>query len=264
MRAMAKSKKLGGAALRVLREARWLYLRGAADYRDRMVHVGQLLQEALLTQLEAGVSLNERERRRQGLTRREILSFIAVELGVTPAKVNELLRIQAVVALLAEARSTGYVLGTLSMSCLRVFRVLVERVRGEVCRSKRASEPALLDVQQRSEWQLRRIAVHALGEEEVKGIFRRAVERGWTARQCRVELESLLGIKDSGASSRSPLSRKRGEDYEHKDSLDAACRQVQRSLAAACPRDAAELVLSLLAGAGCTTRVREVIRERLG
>lgn len=229
----------------ILAEAAQRWATARDQYRDEAIAVGRLLHRYVVARLEEGNNLNEEKRREVKALRCQAIQDAAVNLCLYRTKVNELIRIAAVVDLLSEGP-----LGTLSYSALRVFRAVIHRAqRGQpLPRTKKdLQSAACITPAQLEEWSIR-----PEYRKWAQPLFRQAVAEGWDT----YRVGSELAKRSKPRRTRGSIRRNELDDKPILVDLDDLAK-------VGSPRDLADMITSLIRRCTDPVAVAELIRSRL-
>lgn len=138
------------------------------QYRDGLLEVGQLLHEFILSRLIEGDGKNEAQRALIGSCRRRAVRDAAVTLSTSVYRINELVRVAAVVDLLSDGDCGG-----LSYSAIREFQRVIRRV-GKGKETRRNLRDSTWESSSRETWE-----VWPELAKEAPDLFRRSVDGKW-------------------------------------------------------------------------------------
>jgi len=204
-----------------------------------MVRAGRLLRDYVEARLREGDGLPEAGRREAGACRGKATRDAADRLGTTIDKVNELIRVAAVVDLL----SGGEPVAALPYASLRCFRVVIHRpARGLKCR-RSLKDSGAAEASDRARWEVR---PEYAGRAE--SLFREADAGGWGEKRVAEALRELRG--DGGKKDRFRDEGGRGFDPE------AMARNSS-------PRDLADWVARVVGLSSDPPTVMRLVEERL-
>lgn len=206
----------------ILAEAGRAWRDGRRGHRDCLLRVGALVSEYAVAVVASGAGLTAERRQAAGLTRAAAVLKAAASLGVSRAKALSLARVACATA----ALSGGGGLGGLSYSALRTFAACAARVGGlKASRNAPGATPEALAASQawcvpaRHGWAV--------------ALFLEAADGGWTDARVRDEVAARLG--------RLPRQRRAAAGAPREGTPG-----VERVVAVATPRDAAEAIFSLV------------------
>ena len=221
----------------ILERAANLYRAAAANYRDALLQVGQLLHEFILENLEIGQRMNKEERNRLGLNRGKLVLRCAIRLHTQVCNIHRYIMTAMVVKLLSD----GMELGSFGHDAIRRFSVFIRRQR-----CQRDDQP----VTDRERWVIREGF-----EESAKALFRRAVKEGWGEDRVSKEGRKCFPLADRATNRRgrpkteSPpprLSLTDEDDCENDVPEGGWMGQIKASARKASPGDVAELCMVLV------------------
>jgi hypothetical protein len=226
------------ASAALLERARQEWTATRAAHRDGSLRVGRLLGEYVRARLAEGDGLPEKDRARAGVSRENAVAEAAKVLRLTRLRINDLIRVAAVVDLL----SAGGVVGALSWSALRWFRVLARR-KGAGRQQRRSGA---LHAGQVEPSDLERWRVRAGLEGRAEALFAEAVAGDWPERTARERCQALA-LEARGPAPGKRKSWKAPHGGAGRASVPAAPDPFTAARKAD-PRDAADLIVQLVRG----------------
>lgn len=212
-------------------------------YRDSMIQVGRLLQKFVIARLREADGLNEKDRRKEGLTREASTEEAAERLQVKRAKINELIRTAATVDLLSDSGD----MGNLSYTSVRWFRLAIERKKGILRRSKSDDSEKTIEASDREKWIVKESYV------DPRIIFQTAAREGWNSEQVKIALNPFSTCKHIIQPNR----------YEENDCMGTPIQSNPLEIAKnSSPRDLAELILSMIRNSQDPNWVLEIVNDQ--